>query len=179
VVGGRYAEVAALLDGSADWEVPWRVEALILESLAATGEVAEKALHDALLVAAPGGLLAPFVAEGDQLERTLDRLPVASLHPALASLRAGPGSTAMARLRAVEPLTARERDVLGLLPTHLSYAEIGERLYISVNTVKTNIRALYRKLGAADRSEAVEQARLAGLLAGPTADGRATDARPR
>jgi LuxR family maltose regulon positive regulatory protein len=139
--------------------------------MAETGEIAEKALHEALLLAAPGGLLAPFVAEGAALERTLVRLPVASLHPALHALRAAPLSPVVARARVVEPLTARERDVLGLLPTHLSYAEIGERLYISVNTVKTNIRALYRKLGAADRSAAVEQARLAGLLPGPSTDG--------
>jgi DNA-binding CsgD family transcriptional regulator len=171
VVTGRTSAVAAILAGSSGWEVPWRVEALILTSMAETGEIAEKALHEALLLAAPGGLLAPFVAEGAALERTLVRLPVASLHPALHALRAAPLSPVVARARVVEPLTARERDVLGLLPTHLSYAEIGERLYISVNTVKTNIRALYRKLGAADRSAAVEQARLAGLLPGPSTDG--------
>jgi LuxR family maltose regulon positive regulatory protein len=164
VVGGRPSEVADLLAGSSTWEVPARVEALILTSLAESGEAAEAALREALRLAAPGGLLAPFLAEGASLERTLRRLPVASLHPALAALRAAP-SPAPVRPRAVEPLTARERDVLGLLPTHLSYAGIGERLYISVNTVKTNIRALYRKLGATDRSSAVEQARLAGLLA--------------
>ena len=61
-------------------------------------------------------------------------------------------------------LTSRELTLLELLPTHLSYNEIGERLYLSVNTIKTNLKNLYRKLDANTRAEAVEAARSAGLL---------------
>ena len=61
-------------------------------------------------------------------------------------------------------LTSRELSLVELLPTHLSYAEIGERLFLSVNTVKSNLKALYRKLDATTRTEAVEASRQAGLI---------------
>ena len=55
-----------------------------------------------------------------------------------------------------EELTAKELEVLGLLLTRLSRREIGQRLYVSLNTVKTHQRALYRKLGVEDRNAAVK-----------------------
>ena len=63
-----------------------------------------------------------------------------------------------------EELTAKELEVLGLLVTRLSRREIGQRLYVSLNTVKTHQRALYRKLGVEDRNAAVTRARELGLL---------------
>jgi len=51
------------------------------------------------------------------------------------------------------------------LPTKLSAPEIAGELYLSVNTVKTHMRHLYDKLGAHRRHEAVERARVLGLLA--------------
>ncbi|MEW2353620.1 LuxR C-terminal-related transcriptional regulator [Spirillospora sp. NPDC029432] len=63
-----------------------------------------------------------------------------------------------------EPLTERERAVLRLLRGPLSYREIGARLFVSVNTVKTHARSIYRKLGASSREEAVRKARDLGLL---------------
>ncbi len=61
-------------------------------------------------------------------------------------------------------LTTAELRVLQLLPTHLSYPDIARRLFVSPNTVKTHARAVYRKLDASSRAEAVLQARDAGLL---------------
>ncbi|MGY4653947.1 LuxR C-terminal-related transcriptional regulator [Mycobacterium sp. URHB0021] len=63
-----------------------------------------------------------------------------------------------------EELTAKEQEVLRLLATRLSRREIGQRLYVSLNTVKTHQRALYRKLGVEDRAAAVARARELGLL---------------
>lgn len=63
-----------------------------------------------------------------------------------------------------EALTAKEHEVLRLLATRLSRREIGQRLYVSLNTVKTHQRALYRKLGVETRSAAVARARELGLL---------------
>jgi LuxR family maltose regulon positive regulatory protein len=60
--------------------------------------------------------------------------------------------------------TAAELRVLPLLATHLSFVEIGERLYISRNTVKTHAIKIYRKLGANSRSDAIERAVELGLL---------------
>ena len=65
-----------------------------------------------------------------------------------------------------EPLTERELAVLRLL-SRLSNREIGGRLYVSVNTVRTHLQAIYRKLGVAMQAEAVATARELGLLPGP------------
>ncbi len=66
---------------------------------------------------------------------------------------AGPSSLTIAELR-----------ILRFLPSHRSFREIADRLDVSVNTVKTQAHAIYRKLDAASRSEAVARARSAGLL---------------
>jgi LuxR family maltose regulon positive regulatory protein len=63
-----------------------------------------------------------------------------------------------------EPLTAREIDVLRRLAGSLSLGEIASELYLSPNTVKTHTSALYRKLGARSRSEAVKIGRQRQLI---------------
>jgi LuxR family maltose regulon positive regulatory protein len=78
------------------------------------------------------------------MARTLARADAASAGPAL--------------------LTTAELRILGFLPTHLSFREIADRLYVSANTVKTQAHAVYRKLDAASRSEAVARATQLGLL---------------
>ena len=60
-------------------------------------------------------------------------------------------------------LTAAELRLLPLLSTHLSFREIGERLFVSPHTVKTQAYSAYRKLGVSSRSEAVARARELGL----------------
>jgi LuxR family transcriptional regulator, maltose regulon positive regulatory protein len=61
-------------------------------------------------------------------------------------------------------LTTAELRVLRHLPTHLSFPEIGARLSVSRNTVKSQAISVYRKLGVASRAEAVERAGALGLL---------------
>jgi LuxR family maltose regulon positive regulatory protein len=61
-------------------------------------------------------------------------------------------------------LTAAELRVLPMLATHLTFPEIGERLFVSRNTVKTQAVSIYQKLGVSSRSDAVERARECGLL---------------
>jgi LuxR family transcriptional regulator, maltose regulon positive regulatory protein len=63
-----------------------------------------------------------------------------------------------------EPLTAREIDVLRRLAGSLSLGEIASELYLSPNTIKTHTSALYRKLGARSRSEAVKIGRQRQLI---------------
>jgi LuxR family maltose regulon positive regulatory protein len=63
-------------------------------------------------------------------------------------------------------LSTAELRLLPLLATHLSFPEIGQRLYVSRNTVKTQAVSIYRKLGASSRSEAVQRLREIGLLGG-------------
>ena len=64
----------------------------------------------------------------------------------------------------VEPLSDRELQVLRLLATHLTNAEIGEQLFVSVNTVRFHVRNVYAKLDVHARSDAVQRARELGLL---------------
>ena len=65
-------------------------------------------------------------------------------------------------------LTAAELRLVPLLSTHLTYSEIGERLYVSRNTIKSQTASIFRKLGATSRGGAVRAAEQLGLL-GPTA----------
>jgi LuxR family maltose regulon positive regulatory protein len=69
-----------------------------------------------------------------------------------------------AREDGTDGLTERELAVLRLLDTDLSQREIGATLYVSVNTVKTHMRGIFRKLDASSRPEAVQRARTLGLL---------------
>jgi LuxR family transcriptional regulator, maltose regulon positive regulatory protein len=64
----------------------------------------------------------------------------------------------------MEFLTGREREVLGYLPSHLTQSEIARIMYVSPNTIKTHTKAIYRKLGASSRSNAVNLARSNGLI---------------
>jgi len=78
------------------------------------------------------------------------------LHATLDTLRGGhPG---------VSTLTTAELRLLPLLATHLHFLEIGQRLYISKHTVKTQAVSIYRKLGASSRSEAVQRLQEIGFL---------------
>jgi LuxR family maltose regulon positive regulatory protein len=61
-------------------------------------------------------------------------------------------------------LTAAELRLLPLLSTHLSFREIGERLFVSRNTIKTQAISVYRKLGVSSRSEAIARAGELGLV---------------
>jgi LuxR family maltose regulon positive regulatory protein len=63
-------------------------------------------------------------------------------------------------------LTAAELRLLPLLATHLSFPQIGEELFLSRNTVKSQAISIYRKLGVASRSLTVTRARELGLLDG-------------
>ena len=63
-------------------------------------------------------------------------------------------------------LTNAELRILRLLPSHLTLREIGERLNVSTNTVKTQSMAVYRKLDVSSRSNAVARGRAAGLIDG-------------
>jgi len=62
-------------------------------------------------------------------------------------------------------LTTAEQRLLPLLPTHHSFREIGQHLHLSQHTVKSQALSIYRKLGASSRGEAVQCARVLGLLA--------------
>jgi LuxR family maltose regulon positive regulatory protein len=69
-----------------------------------------------------------------------------------------------AEILGASALTTAELRLLPFLPTHLSFAEIGERLYVSRHTVKTQAISIYRKLGVSSRSETIERMTELGLV---------------
>jgi LuxR family maltose regulon positive regulatory protein len=78
-------------------------------------------------------------------------------------------STSSERVRfLVEPLTGKELEVLGHLDALLTTDEIAREMFVSINTVKTHVRNILRKLNATRRNEAVRAARELRLIPAPT-----------
>ena len=61
-------------------------------------------------------------------------------------------------------LTAAELRLVPFLPTHLTYPQVGARLHVSRNTVKSQAISIYQKLGVSSRDEAIERLHEVGLL---------------
>ena len=104
----------------------------------------------------------------------LAEIPDAGIVPALADVVEREIELADERARAGEMLAApsdAEMTVLELIAEDLSIREIGERLFVSENTVRTHRRALYRKLGVHSRDEAVARAVALELLDEPHSPG--------
>ena len=64
----------------------------------------------------------------------------------------------------IEPLTEKEHEVLRHLADALSTEEVAQTMYISVNTVRTHVRGILRKLAASRRNEAIRRARQLHLI---------------
>jgi LuxR family maltose regulon positive regulatory protein len=154
---------------------PAGVQACVLDALAldaAADHVGARAsLERALELAEPNGLRSALTQYGRSLQPLLARqLRSGTAHRALVGelLEALDGSNGRGRAKAalvIEPLSPREQAVLRYLPTMMSNQEIASELFVSVNTVKTHLKAIYRKLDVADRREAVRRARRLELLA--------------
>jgi LuxR family transcriptional regulator, maltose regulon positive regulatory protein len=107
-------------------------------------------------------------ALADQAHNLIDQFTDPGVLPALLEQTEEMlGSRPRRPVQMAAPLTERELAVLRLLPTELSTREIGRELYVSPNTVRSHVQAIYRKLQVNSRAEAVTQARQLGLL--PTA----------
>lgn len=108
-----------------------------------------------------------LLSEGDR-EGLLDALTDSGREQAAALLEADlsriPPGTGVAEPSRVPQLTAREREVLTLLAETDRRSEIAARLFVSLNTVKAQLRSLYAKLGASTREQALARAISAGLL---------------
>ncbi|MDX3129378.1 LuxR C-terminal-related transcriptional regulator [Streptomyces europaeiscabiei] len=166
--------LTAVLDGSASVvHISSVIQALLLGAIArerlGQTQAAESDIERALELAEPDGIVFPFVMTPphDLLERhPPHRTAHAPLLQDILDVLAGSSLPARAdepqQLR--ENLSEGELRVLRFLPTNLSAPEIGNELYLSVNTVKTHMRHIYAKLGVHRRTEAVERARELGLL---------------
>jgi LuxR family maltose regulon positive regulatory protein len=142
----------------------WLITALAQHGLGRQ-DLAAPALEEALALAASEGYRRPFVA-GFPLRRLLERhlaRPTA-YGPLAAELLDALARGGEAPPGLLEPLSERERAVLRLLPALLSNPEIAAELFVSVNTVKTHIKTIYRKLDVTSRRDAVARARELRLI---------------
>ncbi len=157
------------------------LKTMILQTVAlrAHGKKEEsvQVLSDALALAEPGGFIRLFVDEGTPMAHLLSEaaargiMPeyVAKLQAAFESekpkIGAKPGLSAAPSGRLLnEPLSQRELEVLQLMAKGLSNREIGERLFLALDTVKGHNRIIFGKLQVQRRTEAVARARELGLL---------------
>jgi LuxR family transcriptional regulator, maltose regulon positive regulatory protein len=108
------------------------------------------------------GWIGPVLRRDPELARTHRRLFAPA--PRHDQPPAPPGATGKAAVLAVEPLTEREREVLRHVSGMLNTAEVASEMYISINTVKSHLKSIYRKLAAAHRGEAVRRARQLELI---------------
>jgi LuxR family maltose regulon positive regulatory protein len=105
-----------------------------------------------------------LLAEAESLLR--NRVGFDALKRECAQLRGDVRNVGLAPDGRSSGLTDAELRLLPLLATHLSFREIGERLFVSRNTIKTQAISVYRKLRVSNRSDAVERAAELGLVAG-------------
>ncbi|HEY7133698.1 MAG TPA: LuxR C-terminal-related transcriptional regulator [Acidimicrobiia bacterium] len=128
-------------------------------------------------LAAPEGFRRTFIECGPGVSRALRSLASSPrLHPMTIDLvRAVVDLPALRAGRTLlEPLSEREESVLRYFPTTLSYHDIATELLISVNTLKTHVRSIHRKLGVSSRAEAIRQAEALGMLSRTGGTRRAT-----
>ena len=154
-----------------------RLRAVVLQALArhANGERDEalRSLGEALALAEPNGFVRTFIDEGDPMAELLAEAVAQAIMPGYAAallkaLRAGektdeqpsPDSVGAS----IEALTRRELEVLQLVAQGLSNEEIGERLFLSLSTVKGHNQKIFEKLQVQRRTEAVARARELHLL---------------
>jgi LuxR family maltose regulon positive regulatory protein len=156
-----------LYDNDPDAIEVWLLEALARAELR-DRDASVRALDTALRLAAPNRHRRVFLEGGPTVRQMLaDRVRSgtgnrAFLGDLLEVFDNGAPRPAIGAL--LEPLSERETAVLSYLPTMLSNQEIASELFVSVNTVKTHLRSIYRKLGTSKRRDAVIAARARELI---------------
>jgi LuxR family maltose regulon positive regulatory protein len=150
-----------------------RVERAVLAALSTLErdvELANERLHDAIAAGRPEWLIRSVVEHGPAVHKLLvSCTPDRSEGPYVDSLLAM-ASREVAPLRVaavqalVDPLSGREVTVLRYLCSRLTYQEIAGALYVSLNTLKSHVRTVYRKLDVASRADAVAAGRRLGLI---------------
>jgi LuxR family maltose regulon positive regulatory protein len=130
-------------------------------------------LEQALILGEPNGLIQTFVNEGPALASLLYAALQKDIEPAYVQriLAAFPvetpqlsGTESPQESGWLEPLTDRELEILQYVAEGLTNPDIGNRLYLSTNTVKTHLRNIFGKLDVSTRTQAVAKGRILGIL---------------
>jgi LuxR family transcriptional regulator, maltose regulon positive regulatory protein len=170
---GAAATLASCLDGPAPSNQVARVEAWLVDALAsdslADRDRAAASLERALTLAEREGFRRSFLDAGaparSLLARYRPRVPSCwSYLDELLQASTESAHMATPAPALIEQLTERERTVLRYLPSLMTYEEIASDLYVSVNTVKSHVYGVFRKLGVSGRRQAVRSARELRLL---------------
>ncbi|MEZ4661343.1 MAG: LuxR C-terminal-related transcriptional regulator [Caldilineaceae bacterium] len=148
----------------------YTLQALLWQALGQTEE-ALRPLEYALAAAEPAGYLRIFVDEGQALFELLQLALARKIKPGYVSRLLAAGKVEQERLAAqqsaqplVEPLTARELEILTLLANGLSNRALAEILVITIGTVKRHVMNIYGKLGVNSRTQAIAKARQLRLI---------------
>jgi LuxR family maltose regulon positive regulatory protein len=140
------------------------IETRALQALAApTVDEALASLADGLVLAELEGYVRTFVDKGEPMAELVRKAAGRGLAPAYARrlLKAftdSPIPDIPVEQLLIEPLSERELEVVARLAEGLTYREIAQVLFVSLNTVKTHLKSIYGKLGVHDRREAVARA---------------------
>lgn len=132
-------------------------------------EQASEVLEEVVALAEPAGFHRTLVSAGPALWSLLESLPVAGpTGPYVDGLLAAthrvvPPRRPPPQAGLVDPLSERELTVLRFLASRLTSTEVARELYLSVNTVRSHVKAIYRKLGVSTRAEAVARGREIGV----------------
>jgi len=151
-----------------------RVCAMVAGAIAARRlgqtELAADHLTSALVLAEPHGMYRPFLDGGAAARSALTVLirpvsPTAAFAARiLQRFELAPAASAGQPGAVPVPLTSSELAVLRFLPSHMTNQEIAEALFLSINTVKTHLRSVYRKLAVTTRRQAIARAGKLGIL---------------
>jgi LuxR family maltose regulon positive regulatory protein len=188
---GKAAEAIQLLErlaqtceahGRAAWVIEiLAVHALVLQALGDSTQ-AIQSLKRSLAIAEPEGYVRLFVTEGEPMQRLLRQAVSCGIEPEYVEKlldafemeqqkkeRRIKEETTLSieqiqPAHLAEPLSEREQEVLRLLATELSSTEIAQKLFVSMNTVRSHIKSIYSKLNVHSRYEAMERARELKLL---------------
>ncbi|HZY08751.1 MAG TPA: LuxR C-terminal-related transcriptional regulator, partial [Ilumatobacteraceae bacterium] len=132
---------------------------------------ANGALRDALELALPERLIRSIIDPGPDVHKLLmSCTPTSELQPFVhelieaSSRTPAPPRRVEGSVKLVESLTNREVTVLRYLCSRLTYEEIAAALYLSLNTLKTHVKAVYRKLEVVSRADAVTVGRSLRLI---------------
>jgi LuxR family maltose regulon positive regulatory protein len=145
------------------------IEVQLLQALAAESqEDSLRFVREALENAMSEGFIRTFVDKGEALKLMLERLrfQTPSLKTYISSILGAYGlkKPAPSSQSLVEPLSARELEILRLLADGLSNMQIAKRLVIGVGTTKSHVHHIIEKLGCTNRTQAVVKARELNLL---------------